>query len=71
MVILSRTAGMLRRITGGLAEDLIERAADVVPKQRRTLLRCLRDAPLNLIHLRTMMAVTEARTDRGPARRGR
>ncbi|GII22797.1 UbiX family flavin prenyltransferase [Planosporangium mesophilum] len=60
MVVLPCAAGVLGRVAQGQAEDLIERAADVQLKQRRTLLLCLREAPLNLIHLRNMVAVTEA-----------
>jgi 4-hydroxy-3-polyprenylbenzoate decarboxylase len=60
MVVLPCAAGVLGRIAQGQAEDLIERAADVALKQRRTLILCLREAPLSLIHLRNMVAVTEA-----------
>jgi 4-hydroxy-3-polyprenylbenzoate decarboxylase len=60
MVVLPCAAGVLGRIAQGQAEDLIERAADVQLKQRRTLLLCLREAPLSLIHLRNMVGVTEA-----------
>lgn len=60
MVVLPCAAGVLGRIAQGQASDLIERAADVQLKQRRTLLLCLREAPLNLIQLRNMVSVTEA-----------
>ncbi|MGW1755833.1 flavoprotein [Streptomyces mirabilis] len=60
LIILPCAAGVLGRIAHGQTESLIERAADVMLKQRRRLVLCLREAPLNLIHLRNMVAVTEA-----------
>ncbi|MFI2200302.1 flavoprotein [Streptomyces sp. NPDC020192] len=56
MLILPCAAGVLGRIAHGHTESLVERAADVMLKQRRQLVLCLREAPLNLIHLRNMVA---------------
>jgi 4-hydroxy-3-polyprenylbenzoate decarboxylase len=59
MIVLPCAAGVLGRIAQAQAQSLIERAADVALKQRRMLVLCLREAPLNLAHLRNMVAVTE------------
>lgn len=60
MIVLPCSMGTLAAISTGLASTLIQRAADVCLKEHRPLVLCLRETPLNRIHLHNMQRAAEA-----------
>ncbi|HLP98396.1 MAG TPA: flavin prenyltransferase UbiX [Sideroxyarcus sp.] len=60
MVVCPCTMGTLGKIAGGISDDLICRAADVMLKEKRTLILAPREMPFSSIHLENMLKLSHA-----------
>ena len=60
MIVIPCSMGTLARVANGIASHLIERAADVCLKEKRPLVLCVRETPLNKIHIRNLYRAADA-----------
>lgn len=59
MVVIPCSMASVSALAQGAADNLLERAADVMLKEKRPLIIVPRETPLNTIHLRNLLTLSE------------
>ncbi|GAB3527984.1 flavin prenyltransferase UbiX [Photobacterium alginatilyticum] len=59
MVVCPCSAGTLASVAHGMSDNLLERAADVVLKERGQLLLVVRETPFSTLHLENMLKLSK------------
>ena len=70
MVVCPCTTGSLAAIANGNSDNLLERAADVMLKEKRQLILVVRETPFSNIHLENMLRLSQAGATIMPANPG-
>lgn len=60
MIVIPCTMGALAAVAAGISNDLVSRSADVMLKEGRKLILCVRDTPFNRIHIENMLRAQAA-----------
>jgi len=60
MAVIPCSVGTLAKIAAGTCDDLVSRAADVMLKENRKLVLCVRDTPFSRLHLENMLRTQQA-----------
>src|SRR6266849_3344994 len=60
MVVIPCSVGTLAKIAAGTCDELLARSADVMLKEGRKLILCVRDTPFSRIHLENMLRAQQA-----------